>query len=160
MKKTITLLIYTLFLLLGSHNISFGQFNARLSLSQTRGLSFGTIAPGTSGGTITITEKGNVTSTGVTLFSIGARHPAQFEIRYIGSNLKVNNVRVSQSIILRGPNGATMQVVNITQPGNVKWNVNPGHSITRFNVGGTLIIGPSAISGTYFGTFDVEVAYN
>lgn len=161
MKKPITIIIFTLIIILGSQNLSFGQFYARLSLYQTRGLSFGTMAPSSSGGKVTITEEGIVTSTGVTLFSIGARpHPAQFEIKYTGSNLKVNFVRVSQSTTLRGPNGAIMRVVNITQPGRVKWNVNPGHSITRFKIGGTLIIPPSAVSGTYSGTFDVEVAYN
>jgi len=159
-KQSIILTICSLTLFLGSYGISYGQFGARFLLEQTRGLNFGTIAPSSSGGTVTISEEGTVTSTDVTLFSIGARHSAQFKIIYTGSNLKVTYVRVSQSSILRGPNGATMQIINITQPGNVKWNVNPGHSTTIFNIGGTLLIGPSAVSGNYSGTFDVEVAYN
>jgi len=160
MKKSIILIICSLILFLGSNGISYGQFRDRFLLEQTRALNFGTIAPGTSGGTVTITETDIVSSTDVTLFSIGARHSAQFKIIYTGSNLKITYVRVSQSSILRGPNGATMKVINITQPGNVKWNVNPGHSTTIFNIGGTLLIGPSAVSGNYSGTFDVEVAYN
>lgn len=129
-----------------------------LAISVNQHLSFGTFAPGLSGGTISISPNGVRQATGsvVLLVGIPFPHAAIFEVQQNPGYLIAINL--SSNVQLIGSNGGTITLQIgptdkgnsfVTQTGAPFWN--------PVQVGGTLTIGTIASNpaGNYTGQFDV-----
>lgn len=160
-------IICNAFLILGLLGIFHSKVHAQtnpempprpLAVSVNQHLSFGTFAPGLSGGTVSITSNGVRQSSGTVVLLVGFPfpHAAIFEVQQNPGYLIAINL--SGNVILTGSNGGslTLQIGPtdkgnsfITQSGAPFWN--------PVQVGGTLTIGTIASNpaGTYTGQFDV-----
>lgn len=138
-----------------------------LTVVKREDLSFGSIVPSPTAGTVTVDPSdGSRSSTGgVTL--VGNTHqPALLAGR--GQDTRRVNIRVSpNTVTLTGP-GSPMAlqdfVINtdatLTQVGNSRnYRISDPDGTFEFTVGGTLNVGASQAAGTYTGSFEVTVNY-
>ena len=169
MKDKIALITFTLILLIGNHNTSYGQ-QSYITVEQTQGLEFGSIIPGTSDGTVTIGTNNQVTPVNVALLSILPRHRAEFKLQFHlrGIDLfeNVKSITVQPSTILnRVGGGGSMQVTGLTQYGALNWYMGYFHNVPHpnyiyFNVGGTLHVKSTTPEGEYTGTYTVTITHD
>lgn len=172
MNKTNILTLFIFALLLTCQNTSFGQgvgmplgsdveLADKLWIRQDSYLNFGKIARN-NGGTVTITEQGTVSASGVTLLDNNQTR-AEFTITQIGKPLYITSISVGSPIgkaTFMGPIG-TMEVTIITQPSSLPWAFGQGNPRTKtFYIGGTLNVGHSNVAGEYVGTFAINVTWN
>lgn len=153
MKRLIVITLFTLTLLLANYGTSYGQW----SLTQTKGLSFGSIAPGTNVGTVTVDDTGGkpTTTGGVHVF-LDYGHCAEFRIRYTGAISFMNSVSVEAPVIIDGHLRITEFTVHGSYSGYMGW-----FRPTRdFSVGATLEIKPTAAVGYYSAPFYVTINHN
>lgn len=125
-----------------------------ISLTNQRDLTFGNIAAGP-GGTVTITnaDPGVVSSTGVSLVGGIARTSGQFTVG--GTTGLAYTVTLPASTTIS--NGAVTMTVNAFTH-NASGTLPAASEI--FFVGGTLNIGAAQATGSYTGTYSVQVSYN
>ena len=125
-----------------------------ISISSVASLDFGTMAPTVSAGTVTISTTGTRSSANVDLAG-GITSAAQFDVG--GEGGLTYSISLPASTTLIGP--GTDMVVDTFVNDNASPALSGGGTDT-FNVGATLHVGGSQVSGTYLGTFPVTVNYN
>jgi Domain of unknown function (DUF4402) len=132
------------------------------SLASARGLHFGDIIPGSTGGTVTVTDLGARTSTGGVTLAGTSHHPALF----VGLGRRNQQIELSfrsNIIQITGP-GSPMTVtlapiarfnggLNGNRPG--RWRISASNGMFSFPVGGTLSVNANQTAGYYTGTFEV-----
>lgn len=132
-----------------------------LAVNTLQNLSFGTLAQGSTGGTITISDAGMVTTTGsVVSLAFGGINDASaavFEIEApVGTVISISG---GPDASLIGSNGGSMTLrLGNTNPLTPFAVVNQTGR-TNINLGGTLTIGNQAVNppGAYNGTFYVTI---
>lgn len=118
-------------------------------------LGFGYIIPGT-GGTVTVTSAGVITpSTGLTLTNQLPTGPAQFKVTG-DANLDYSITMDSTTTISNGSGGS----MNVNGLEHNATGTLDGIGEEIFKVGGVLTVSSSQATGSYTGTFTVEVAYD
>lgn len=124
---------------------------APIAITQAANLSFGTIAPTGTAGTVTIATGGARTSTNVDLFTSGAGSAGQFNVTGEGTSTfsttipGINLVSGSDTMAATFTNDAPSALTG---------------GAATINVGGELAVGAAQPTGSYTGTFTVTVAYN
>jgi len=129
------------------------------SILPTQALSFGSFAPGTGSGTVTVSPTGvRSAGGGVSLVPSGSGQAASF--------LVTGNADAGYAITLPG-NGEvsltsgphSMAVTTFTSSPSPAGQLGGGGSQT-LTVGATLSVGPNQAGGSYSGSFIVTVVYN
>lgn len=129
-------------------------------------LEFGTIVPGTAGGSITIAPNGAVTTTGVT--SLGTTQPASFTMtrRFLLDFPTYEGPQGTDTIQLvhASDSTATMTLRDFTTDYNrtIFFGL-PAYFFQTsypFRVGGTLDVAADQKPGNYSGTFTVTIEFN
>lgn len=125
---------------------------APITITKVADLSFGTIAPSASSGTVTIANGGARTGdANVDLLSTDAGNAAQFTVGGQGTSAFSTSI---PTINLTGT-GANMPVTFTNDAPSAL----TGGAAT-INVGGQLTVGANQAADSYSGTFTVTVAYN
>ena len=128
---------------------------ATISLQSDADLAFGSIAPGPSGGSVTVTPLGSRTSTGVVLLG-GSFGVASFTVSISGGNPHYT-ITLPNSVTLLGPSGATMTLDGFLSDPSGGGKVDPPQRTGKIAVGGTLRVAANQPSGTYAAPFLVTV---
>lgn len=124
-----------------------------ITIIQQQPMRFGTIAPASGGGRISLSPAGSETApSGFVVVAAGAA--ASFNVR--GSNNCGLAISFTPGILI-GP-GTPMTVTNFAT------NAGPSPTLTgggrlSFSVGADLVVNPAQASGTYTGTYNVTVVY-
>ncbi|OJV20390.1 MAG: hypothetical protein BGO30_01300 [Bacteroidetes bacterium 41-46] len=130
-----------------------------LTITKNSDLIFGTIAPGISPGSVTISHSNNtVSSNGVSLLSVGPlRNRAAFTIRGpLGTPFSVS---IPSSIQLISGGLAPMNLNLTKNLPNTNNSIPVGGSIVLY-IGGTLQINSNQPTGNYTGSMTVTINYN
>jgi Mat/Ecp fimbriae major subunit len=125
---------------------------APVTLIQTAGLDFGTVAAGAASGTVTLPTGSNTRTCSVGLACVGAASRGAFEVT--GVDTYVVDITVDASTVLTGA-GTDM---NLTLDPGITSIVADGTAQT-FYVGGTLTVGAGQAAGTYTGNYNVSADY-
>lgn len=145
-----------------------GTVIAPITVATSANLSFGKFAPG-AGGTVTISNSGARTYSGIIPSTIGSTlTAAQFTVT--GDPDATYSISHSGSAMLTnttGGGGETMALAkssdltgaNVTSGTVIAGALSAGGAQTIF-VGGTLTVGANQVAGVYTGTVDVTVEYN
>lgn len=128
---------------------------ATIGVQSDSDLAFGAIAPGLTGGSVTVTPTGGRTATGVVLLG-GGFGAASYTVTIDGGNPHYTIVLPS-AITLQGPSNATMTVDSIVSDPAGGGKTEPPQRIGHFKVGGTLRVSANQPSGVYAGPFLVTV---
>jgi Domain of unknown function (DUF4402) len=129
-----------------------------LSIVKLRDLDFGTLASGTTAGTVIINPNTDArTTSGGALAAGGTPQAAQFYTYATGNILLIITLGAPPTLARSG-GGATMTMSNLTLNGPTI-RLLPPAGIIDLRVGGTLAVGASQLDGTYAGNFDVTVTY-
>jgi hypothetical protein len=123
-----------------------------IQVNQTTGLSFGTLTPGATGGTVAVSSTGTAVTGTVQSISAGAR--GAFSVQ--GGNNANYNINLPTSAITISNGTQTMDVA-LTLPANSGTLNGTGNG--SFFVDGTLTVAGSQAAGTYNGTYTVNVNY-
>lgn len=129
-------------------------------VAQTQSLNFGTFTTGGAGGTVAVNTAGVATYTGVV--STPSTVPTEAVVMVKGKNHPAITVSVTNPTV-NVSNGTDTMVVNqfnvITNAGGPV-NTRPMTAPSVFvPIGATLTVGPGQGTGTYAGTFTVQVQY-
>ena len=126
---------------------------APLSISNTQGLNFGSILPGTTAGTVSVSALSarNCSS----LICSGNAFAAAFTV--ISDSSAETVVTVDNSVDIASDSGGSMTVTLL--PSATTLSLTSGTTST-LTVGGSLAVGASQKTGSYTGTFSVSVDYN
>jgi hypothetical protein len=139
-------------ILLGSAP-AFAACTRTITITQQQAMRFGTIAPASGGGHVTLSPTGNETApSGFVVVAAGGA--ASFNV--FGSS----NCGVIISFTpgaLTGP-GASMTVTNFSTNAGPSPMLNL-FGLLNFSVGADLVVNPAQVSGTYSGTYNVTVVY-
>jgi Mat/Ecp fimbriae major subunit len=126
----------------------------QVTVTKTADLDFGTIAIGTSGGTVTVGNTDNRTC-GAGLVCSATVSSAKFDIAGAASQLV--GISIDPSVTLnRTGGGATMSASLTTSIPSVTLS---GAGAGSFNAGGVLNVAATQAAGAYTGTFNVTVNY-
>ena len=129
-----------------------------LSIVKLADLDFGSIASGTSAGTVVINPNtGARTVTGGTVAMGAASEAAQF-YTYANANAVMQVTRGALPVLARAGGGATMNVTALVLNGPTVRVVNPA-GLLDLRVGGTLAVAANQADGVYTGTFEITVTY-
>ena len=121
-------------------------------------MSFGTIVPGSSAGTVTIDAVSGTRSSGggiVTLAGSGER--ARFVAG--GSDGQAVDLTLGPLPTLDDGNGNTMPVTSLVLDGPTTRTFGPSMAMDIY-VGGTLSVGANQVPGLYSGTFTLTIEYS
>lgn len=124
---------------------------APIAVAQVANLSFGTIAPSGTAGSVTITNGGSRSASNVDLFTSDAGSAGQFSVTGEGTSTfstsipGINLVSGSDTMAATFTNDAPSALTS---------------GAATINVGGSITVGASQPTGSYSGTFTVTVAYN
>lgn len=126
---------------------------APIGIAAGQDLIFGTFAPTGAAGTVTLSNAGAFSSSGIDVLNSGTAQQGTFTIT--GSSGAAISVTVPASATLNdgGTNNMTATLTSDTL------TTLTGGSVT-LNVGATLAVGASQAAGSYTGTYNVIVAYN
>jgi Domain of unknown function (DUF4402) len=137
-----------------------------LSFIQVEDMEFGSIIPGNTAGTVTLSPSNVRTATGGIVLVGSGQQAGRFAGR--GSFLQRVRIRITPTpIVLTGP-GPSMTVTNVTiDPqgtlsqigGSPNYRILPLNGIFWFNVGGRLNVGANQPAGSYSGTFNATLDY-
>jgi hypothetical protein len=132
-----------------------------ISVTAGATLNFGTIDPGTAGGTVVVDTTGTATYSGVTNVPSGAATPAAGTFTIGGDSTLSYNVSFTAGSVTSGANSMTVDTFtsSSTNSGSTMPYALTGGSDT-LTVGGKLTVGASQAAGTYTGTYTVTVVYN
>ncbi|NTU68594.1 MAG: DUF4402 domain-containing protein [Chlorobiaceae bacterium] len=130
-----------------------------LSVSKSRDLTFGTIAPGTSAGTVTIGTGSSAdrSATGGVQLVTSTHASAAFTVT--GLTGATYSVSVPVSANLSDGASHSMTVSGFTTDHSAGTTL-PATGGDPFTVGGTLNVAAGQAAGTYSGSFAVNVSYN
>lgn len=126
---------------------------APVTLAQTAGLDFGTVASGAAAGTVAIGTGVDTRTCSAGLACVGASSRGAFSV--VGASTYTVAITVAASTTLTGA-GAPMSLA-LTAPSTPTIVAN-GLPQT-FYVGGTLTVGAAQAAGTYTGTYNVSADY-
>jgi Mat/Ecp fimbriae major subunit len=126
----------------------------QVTVTKTADLDFGTIAIGTSGGTVTVGNTDNRTC-GAGLVCSAAVTSAKFDIAGAASQLV--GISIDPSVTLnRTGGGASMSATLSTSASTATLS---GTGTSNFAAGGVLTVSGTQQAGAYAGTFNVTVNY-
>lgn len=137
------------------------KIDAPLEVEETQSMHFGSILAN-NGGTVTVDPaSGKLSPNGVTIFNLQGGKQGIFKVTGIGGR-QVNITIPNNSTTLTRVGGTEKMKVS-----NLKLNTStiqiPNVTLTEaseyFSVGGTLTVGANQKSGTYSGTYTVNVSY-
>lgn len=133
---------------------------APLSLSNTAPLSFGTLIPGASPGTATVSITGALSTSGGVTPGGGSVSAASFT-GMTGAAPPVVKISPPPATVTlaRVGGGASMTVTNLVVEGGTGARNVGKNKVFTFRVGGQLNIGANQLPGTYTGTFNITVDY-
>ena len=138
---------------------AFAACNKAITVSEQVQMAFGTIAPNSTGGPITLSPSGGE-SAGFGFVLLGGSSPATF--RVTGTNNCAVNISFAAGN-LQGTGSATggqaMIVNNFTTNAGPNPTLRPPGGQLSFSVGATLIVNPAQRSGPYSGTYSITVTY-
>ena len=126
---------------------------APVTLVQTAGLDFGTVASGAAAGTVTLTPGSDVRTCSVGLACVGAANRGAFSV--VGATGYSVVITVAPATTLTGPGGAPMALSLVGSNALIIANGLP----QTFHVGGSLTVGAAQGAGTYIGTYNVSADY-
>lgn len=131
-----------------------------LSLTNTAPLSFGTLIPGATPGTATVSITGVLSTSGGVTAGGGTVSAASFT-GMTGSAPPVVKVNPPPSTVAlnRVGGGASMTVSNLMVEGGTGARNVGKNKVFTFRIGGQLNIDANQLPGTYTGTFNVTVDY-
>lgn len=129
-----------------------------LQLVALRNLDFGTIIMGqlTTSQTVSVTATGRTCGSGGQLTCTGSFSAAQFQVT--GTNKEVVLIRSATSTATLSNAAGDQLILTPLVPSSVTMP-NSGNQGVNFQVGGSLVIGPSTADGIYSGTIEIQVAY-
>jgi hypothetical protein len=137
-----------------------------LSFIQVEDMEFGSIIPGNTAGTVTLSPSNVRTATGGIVLVGTGQQAGRFAGR--GTFLQRVRIRITPTpIVLTGP-GPSMTVTNVTidpQGTLLQFGASPNYRILPlngifwFNVGGRLNVGANQPAGSYSGTFNATLDY-
>jgi len=150
----------------GNTSVSSGSASALveapIQLVATGSLQFGTFAQPKTGGTITISPYGAVSTTGdlgadMAVAQSTTKAPASFTVTGM-PGVAFSASGVTSVTISNG--AAKMTLGQFTINGATSGGTIGASGTTTFNIGGTLTATAGQAAGTYTGTFPITVAYN
>ena len=141
-----------------------------ITIGATTALDFGSLIPGATGGDVVLTAAGARSATGTVTLAAGAFSAGAFLVNETGAGTKKFWIRVPTSITInRAGGGASMTINSLTtnispncvsttgaQPPGPQGGC-PSASNFTLNIGGTLAVGASQLTGTYTGLYTVTV---
>lgn len=144
---------------------AYAKIITQITITSSSDLNFGTMAKGVIGGTCIIDEStGNRTQTGTVVLSSQGPTAQRATFVVAGEALTTYTITFATNpiTISSGANQMKVSLTKKTQSG--KGDGGDGKlsesGADTFWVGGTLIVGPSQVNGTYSGHFAVSVDYN
>lgn len=162
---------FLIVVLLGFGTASYGQSHSQtltnlqagaiieipLTITKDMDLNFGSVVPGSTPGTITVSASasGSRTSTGgASILSQGTFSSACFSVTGgIGASYSIT---LPNSVTLSGPGSNTMTVTGFSENST---NTIKSNGTDTFYIGATLNVGAQQAKGTYTGSFNVSVNY-
>jgi len=131
-----------------------------ISIGEVRGINFGSYAPGSTDGTVVMSTSGVRTVTGgATLGNAVAATPGVYMVT--GQSNTTYSIAISTSTVATSDSGANIVTLNsITSNIAGSTGVLSADGTQTLNVGATLHLPSTAVSGTYSGTFSITVTYN
>ncbi len=155
-RRSFQIAVTGTFLVAGLAGPAFGQQPAPITISADRDLTFGSIAPGPVGGSVTIDPAGGRTAAGVVVLGSGFG-AASYTVRISGGNPHYT-ITLPSSVLLQGPGAANMTVDTFVSSPSGTGMVDPSIGrVGRLDVGATLRVGPNQPSGSYSAPFLVTV---
>lgn len=136
------------------------QASAQISVSNTSGLAFGSIVPGSSGGTVTVPYDGSSRNCSAEVVCI-PQNPGSAAGFDVTGELTGGNYSItlpSSPVTLSNTAGESMTVDSFIDSENGSGSLSVGGN-GSFTVGATLNVGANQPSGGYSGSFDVTVEY-
>jgi hypothetical protein len=126
-----------------------------MTITKTADLRFGSFAPTTTAGTVTIATGGGRTSSNVQLSSMTTSGAAAFSVA--GDTTATYAITLPGSATLT--NGASSMTISsfVSNPSGTGTLVAGAGTVS---IGGTLAVGASQTAGSYTGTFSVTMDYN
>lgn len=156
-RRSIQIAFLGAYLVAGLVRSAFGQQPAPITISTDRDLSFGSIAPGPAGGSVTIDPAGGRTAAGVVVLGSGFG-AASYTVRVnVNGGNPHYTITLPTSVTLQGPGAATMTVDTFVSDPSGTGNAKPPARVDQLNVGATLRVGPNQPSGSYSAPFLVTV---
>ncbi|MCG2586470.1 DUF4402 domain-containing protein [Massilia sp. TS11] len=128
---------------------------APMTITKTNDLRFGSFAPSTAAGTVTIATNGSRSGSNVSLSSLNTGGAAAFSVT--GSGNATYAITLPATASLSGP-GTAMTISSFTSNPSGSGTLSAGSG--SISVGGTLAVGASQAAGAYTGSFSVSVDYN
>ena len=126
-----------------------------ISIAKVNDLAFGSIAPTSSAGTVTISPAGVLSSSNVTTLT-STRTAGSFTVSGQDNCAYTITLPANGVVTLSGPAGSTaMAVSDFTSSAGT---ITAGSAAVY--VGATLAVGANQATGLYTGTFNVTAAYN
>lgn len=131
-----------------------------LQIVSTSGLSFGTLSPGASAGSVVMNPSGARSATGgVTLVSTNTGSSSAVALQ--GTPAMTYSVSLPENVTLTSSGGATMTLSNLTTSlasGNAGAIGTNGSG--SFNIGGSLAVAAAQAVADYSGVFQVTLSWN
>jgi hypothetical protein len=130
-----------------------------LQILSTTGLSFGTMSPGATQGTVVMNPSGARTASGgVTLVSANTGSASTVSLQ--GTPAMTYTVALPQSVTLTSSGGATMTLDSLTT--NLASNAGAigSNGSGTFGIGGTLTVAGAQAVAEYSGVFQVTLGWN
>ncbi len=154
MKSKLTLIIFTLTLLIGNIKVSYGQ----VSVNKERDLRFGAVMVQSAGSiTIAANDAGTLSTTGgIILLNFDPKSSAAYKVR-VTRTLWGTSISTPNAVTLSGPNNSSIQITNITNTSLGGFFGYLGTGTYDLYVGGTVNLQPNMAGGEYVGYFSVTV---
>jgi len=128
---------------------------APIAITKTADLSFGTVVPSATAGTVAVSTAGTRSVGGGVSELGGTVAAAAYSVT--GYTNSAYTITLPSSVSLTGP-GTAMTAGTFVHSAGVSPALSGGTG--SFTVGATLNVGANQAAGSYTGTFDVTVAYN
>jgi hypothetical protein len=133
---------------------AFAACNKTITVAEQVQMAFGTIAPASAGGNVTLAPTGGE-SAGFGFVLLGGSTPATFKVT--GTNNCAVNISFAAGSLL-GP-GAPMTVNNFTTNAGPNPTLDPAGGQLSFSVGATLVVNSGQGAGPYAGSYSITVTY-
>jgi spore coat protein U-like protein len=134
-----------------------------IAISNTGNLSFGSIAPSASAGSVTVSPNGTRTFGGGTTAAGGSPTAAQFSVTGEAGLLYSISTAASSATLTSGGNNMPFTVISDTTASAILTGTASSGTLTgggqTIYVGGSLTVGANQVAGTYTGTINVAVDY-
>ena len=127
-----------------------------LTFVQDLGLGTITVQNGSWSTTTVGITKAGVFSCGANVVCTGSRQVAKYNVA--GTNNQVVTITAPNVTLVNQSNAAKTLTLTVDNPRTVTLN-NSGNKGVDFDLGGSIVLSPSTLDGTYVGTFNVTVDY-